>query len=79
MSCLRCPRNRPAGNVVITEHWLTRCVQAEKGLHLLRDHRPVRLHILVVHLSKVHARGQGAKVGRATSPNQDLLRLPFCI
>lgn len=45
--CLRCPCNRPAGDVVITEHWLDRCVQAEKGPYLLRDHRPVRLHILV--------------------------------
>ena len=35
---LLCPRHRPAGNVAITEHSLDRCVQAEKGPHLLRDH-----------------------------------------
>ena len=45
--CSRCTRNSPAGNVTITEHWLDRCVQAEKGPHLLRDDLPVCLHSII--------------------------------
>ena len=56
---LLCPRHRPAGNVLITEHWLDRCVQAEKGPHLLRDHRPVRLHILVAQDQEARSRECG--------------------
>ena len=57
--CLRCPCNRPAGDVVITEHWLDRCVQAEKGPYLLRDHRPVRLHIFVAQDQEARSRECG--------------------